>query len=72
MTINATPTSTNAFNILAGPSTPGMLERARTTNPQPLSGDVLRAYDSYRDGLAAAAGVAVSDSAHYRHESNVT
>ncbi|OLP74768.1 hypothetical protein AK812_SmicGene45598 [Symbiodinium microadriaticum] len=54
MNIRATPTSANAYNILAGPLTPGMLERAKTSAPTPLSGDVLRAYDSYRDGLAAA------------------
>ncbi|CAE7387343.1 unnamed protein product [Symbiodinium sp. CCMP2592] len=53
LTVNATPTGANAFNILAGPSDPGMLERPRGNSEmtKPLCGDVLRAYDSYRENL---------------------
>ena len=37
---------------------PGLLQRARRPNPgnTPLSGDILRAFDTYNTDLAAAAG----------------
>ena len=58
LSVNAMPTGANAFNVLAGPSDPGMLERPRgNSTTKPLCGDVLRAYDSYRENLASAAGL---------------
>ena len=57
-TAQANPTAANAEAILNGPMDPTMLERPRKPSTAgPLSGDVLRAYDTYQQEVAAAAGV---------------
>ena len=58
MNIADTPTAAGAAAILDGPINPNMMEPARVgRGPQPLSGDILRAYDNYQQRLADAGGV---------------
>ena len=51
------PTPDAAARILGGNMEPGLMGRAPTSNPSPLSGDVLRAYDTYNSEIAAAANL---------------
>ena len=53
----ATPSASAVDSILGREVAPEMLSRPRGSNPVPLSGDVLRAYDSYHLSLTEAAGV---------------
>ena len=58
MSVNAMASLDDMYNIMNGPADPSLLARPKaSTGPTPLSGDVLRAYDGFRAGLEAAAGV---------------
>ncbi|CAE7668046.1 unnamed protein product [Symbiodinium sp. CCMP2592] len=58
MSVNATASPDDMYNILNGPTDPSLLARPKASaGPTPLSGDVLRAYDGFRAELAAAGGV---------------
>ena len=54
----STPSASAVDSIMGGEGAPEMLSRPRGSNPAPLSGDVLRAYDAYHVSLTEAAGVA--------------
>ena len=53
----STPSASAVDSILGRDAAPEMLGRPRGSNPAPLSGDVLRAYDSFHNSLSEAAGV---------------
>ena len=58
MTVNATASPDDMYNIMNGPVDPSLLARPKASSgPTPLSGDVLRAYDGFRAGLEKAGGV---------------
>ena len=60
------------YNIMNGPADPSLLARPKASaGPTPLSGDVLRAYDGFRAGLEATAGVEPSGPSGFLFSSRI-
>ncbi|CAE7360185.1 unnamed protein product [Symbiodinium natans] len=62
LSINSRPTANAVDAIMGGGHDPTMLARPRASTPSVLSGDVLRAYDTYQSEVSQAAGVSAWDS----------